>query len=242
MSTRPNSIPCSEEEELDRVIPLIRGIRAEEEWSKVVISIDTYRPSVARAAIEAGADIINDVRGGREQGMLETMAELGCPVVLMHSRGDSTTMTTSTSQTYPEGVVEGVRTELGTTIELAIKKGIRSWDIILDPGIGFAKSPEQSIDLLHRVGEISTLSTEGGGGWNYPMLVGASRKGFVGKITGREVAAERGWGDAVVNAFCTSSLGDGGADGVEILRVHDWRGARESVKMAKALDSSEARR
>jgi dihydroneopterin aldolase/2-amino-4-hydroxy-6-hydroxymethyldihydropteridine diphosphokinase/dihydropteroate synthase len=235
ISTRPNSTPCTEEEELNRVIPLIKAIRAEEKWSKVIISIDTYRPSVARAAIEAGADMINDVRGGREEGMMETMAKSGCPVVLMHSRGDSTTMTNSTSQTYPEGVVEGVRIELGTTIELAIKKGIRSWDIILDPGIGFAKSPEQSIDLLQRVGGISTLSTEGGGGWRYPMLVGASRKGFVGKITGREVAGERGWGDAVVNAFCTISVGDDGSGGVEILRVHDWRGARESVKMAKAL-------
>jgi dihydroneopterin aldolase/2-amino-4-hydroxy-6-hydroxymethyldihydropteridine diphosphokinase/dihydropteroate synthase len=241
MSTRPNSTPCSEEEELERVVPLIKAIRAEEKWKEVIISIDTYRPSVARAAIEAGADIINDVRGGREEGMLDTMADLGCPVVLMHSRGDSTTMTNSTSQTYPEGVVEGVKTELGTTIELAIKIGIRSWDIILDPGIGFAKSPEQSIDLLKRVGEISTLSTEGGGGWRYPMLVGASRKGFVGKITGREIAGEREWGDAVVNAFCTTSSGDEGSGGVEILRVHDWRGAKESVKMAKALSSGHER-
>jgi dihydroneopterin aldolase/2-amino-4-hydroxy-6-hydroxymethyldihydropteridine diphosphokinase/dihydropteroate synthase len=241
MSTRPNSTPCSEEEELERVVPLIKAIRAEEKWKEVIISIDTYRPSVARAAIGAGADIINDVRGGREEGMLETMAKLGCPVVLMHSRGDSTTMTNSTSQTYPEGVVEGVRIELGTIIDEAIKKGIRSWDIILDPGIGFAKSPEQSVDLLKRVGEISTLSTEGGGGWRYPMLVGASRKGFVGKITGREVAGERGWGDAVVNAFCTSSLGDDSSEGVEILRVHDWRGAKESVKMAKALSSGQER-
>jgi dihydroneopterin aldolase/2-amino-4-hydroxy-6-hydroxymethyldihydropteridine diphosphokinase/dihydropteroate synthase len=242
MSTRPNSTPCSEEEEYERVVPLIKAIRAEEKWSKVIISIDTYRPSVARAAIEAGADIINDVRGGREEGMMETMADLGCPVILMHSRGDSTTMTNSTSQTYPEGVVEGVRSELGTTIDEAIKKGIRSWDIILDPGIGFAKSPEQSVDLLKRVRGISTLSTEGGGGWRYPMLVGASRKGFVGKITGREVAGERGWGDAVVNAFCTTPSGDDGAGaGVEILRVHDWRGARESVKMAKALGAGQER-
>jgi dihydroneopterin aldolase/2-amino-4-hydroxy-6-hydroxymethyldihydropteridine diphosphokinase/dihydropteroate synthase len=217
----------------------MRAIRGEEKWSKVIISIDTYRPSVARAAIEAGADIINDVRGGREEGMLEIMAELGVPVVLMHSRGDSTTMTTSISQTYQEGVVEGVRTELGTTVEEAIKTGVRSWDIILDPGIGFAKSPEQSIDLLRQVRGLSTLSTQGGGGYTYPMLVGASRKGFVGKITGREVAGERGWGDAVVNAFCSTSLGDQGEQesGVEILRVHDWRGARESVKMAKALSS-----
>jgi len=241
MSTRPNSTPCSEEEELERVIPIIRAIRADGRWSGVRISIDTYRPSVARAAIQAGADIINDVRGGRESNMLEIMAELGCPVILMHSRGDSTTMTHPTSQTYSEGVIEGVRSELGGTVEEAIRKGVRSWDIILDPGIGFAKLGEQSIDLLKSVGHLSTLSKEGGGGYTYPMLVGASRKGFIGKITGREMAGERGWGDAVVNAFCANSTFSGnvgdvrGGGGVEILRVHDWRGARESVNMAKAL-------
>jgi dihydroneopterin aldolase/2-amino-4-hydroxy-6-hydroxymethyldihydropteridine diphosphokinase/dihydropteroate synthase len=239
MSTRPNSTPCSEEEEIKRVVPLIKAIRENERLKKVVVSIDTYRPTVARAAIEAGADIINDVRGGRE--MMKIMAELGVPVILMHSRGDSTTMTHPTSQTYPEGVVEGVKSELTTTVEKAIKKGIRSWDIILDPGIGFAKSGEQSIDLLKNINDLSTLSPigGGGGGWTYPVLVGASRKGFVGKITGREEAGERGWGDAVVNAFCTTSVVPNGK-GVEILRVHDWRGARESVKMAKALYSVHA--
>jgi dihydroneopterin aldolase/2-amino-4-hydroxy-6-hydroxymethyldihydropteridine diphosphokinase/dihydropteroate synthase len=150
-------------------------------------------------------------------------------------------MTQALSLEYPEGVIEGVKAELAETVEKAIKAGVRSWDIILDPGIGFAKSPFQSLDLLKRVGELSTLSTQGGGGggYVYPVLVGASRKGFVGKITGREVAGERGWGDAVVNAFCTtptpSLSGTEGETGVEILRVHDWRGARESVNMAKAL-------
>jgi len=251
MSTRPNSTPCSETEELERVVPLIKAIRAKndsDKWKKVVISIDTYRPTVARAAIEAGADIINDVHGGREEGMLETMAELGVPVILMHSRGDSTTMTHATSQEYPDGVVEGVKSELAKTVEEAIKRGIRSWDIITDPGIGFAKSGQQSVDLLRHVDQLSKLSIPGGagGGLTYPMLVGASRKGFVGQIIGREEAGDRAWGDAVVNAFCSHSppMGEHNEDyeqgaGVGILRVHDWRGARESVKMAKALYSEQ---
>lgn len=239
MSTRPNSTPCSEEEELKRVVPLIEALRKEEKWKDVVISIDTYRPSVARAAVKAGADIINDVRGGREEGMMSTMADLGVPVILMHSRGDSSTMTKPESQEYPEGVVAGVRAELGETVERAIKAGVRSWDIIIDPGIGFAKSQSQSIDLLKHFDQLSTLTTSpGGGGRVYPMLVGASRKGFVGKVTGREEARERGWGDAVVNTLCVQagrSESNEGGGRVEILRVHDWRGARESVKMAKAL-------
>jgi dihydroneopterin aldolase/2-amino-4-hydroxy-6-hydroxymethyldihydropteridine diphosphokinase/dihydropteroate synthase len=245
MSTRPNSVPCSEEEELKRVVPLIKAIRKEERWKDVVISIDTYRPTVAKAAVEAGANIINDVRGGREEGMMSTMAELGVPVILMHSRGDSTTMTKTESQEYPEGVVRGVQAELGQTVERAIQSGIRSWDIIIDPGIGFAKSQSQSIHLLRHIDEISTLTTgPDDSGGVYPVLVGASRKGFVGKITGREEASERGWGDAVVNAFCvhagqTTLHGDEEGERVGILRVHDWRGARESVKMAKAFFAEE---
>lgn len=226
MSTRPGSTPCSETEELDRVIPLIKAIRSRTEWGGVMISIDTYRPSVARKAVEAGADMINDVRGGREEGMFETVSELGVPYILMHSRGDSTTMTSVESQTYSDGVVDGVKRELGVSVAQALEKGVKEWDLILDPGIGFAKSPTQSIDLLKNLESLRPLSESIEG--TYPVLVGASRKGFVGKVTGRTGPQDRGWGDAVVNSLCVSK-------GVEILRVHDWRGARESVEMAKAL-------
>lgn len=237
MSTRPNSTPCTEEEELARIVPLIKAIRAQH--PEVVISIDTYRPSVARAAVDAGADMINDVRGGREDGMMALMAESGVPVMLMHSRGDSSTMTTATMQDYTSlgGVVEGVKIELANTVSEALGRGVRGWDIVLDPGIGFAKSPTQSLELLKNLDRLSTLSLstslwdEPQSRASFPMLVGASRKGFVGQVTGRKEASERGWGDAVVNAYCASRAGGS----VSVLRVHDWRGAVESIRMARAL-------
>lgn len=238
MSTRPGSTPCTEVEELDRVIPLIEAMRARKEWAEIMISIDTYRPTVARKAVEAGANLVNDVRGGREVGMLDIVSELGVPYVMMHSRGDSSTMTSHESQTYDQGVVNGVKRELGVSVGKALEQGMRGWDIILDPGIGFAKSPSQSLDLLKDVDQLRSLSRtnpktvlDGNADADvgrYPLLVGASRKGFVGKVTGRAEPQDRGWGDSVVNALCV-------AKGVEILRVHDWRGARESVGMAKAL-------
>lgn len=231
MSTRPGATPCSEEEELRRVIPLIRRIR-QEHGEGMTISIDTYRPEVARQAIEAGANMINDVRGGREPGMLQTMAELGVPVVLMHSRGDSSSMTTPESQNYSAqgGLVPGVRSEMDQMVRQALEAGVKEWDIVLDPGLGFAKSPTQSIELLRNLDQLSTsTSTSTSGHGRYPVLVGASRKGFVGKITGQEQADQRHWGDAVINAFCVQQ------GGVDILRAHDWRGAKESVMMAHAL-------
>jgi dihydroneopterin aldolase/2-amino-4-hydroxy-6-hydroxymethyldihydropteridine diphosphokinase/dihydropteroate synthase len=175
--------------------------------------------------------MINDVRGGREEGMLQVMAQCGIPVVLMHSRGDSTSMTSSALQDYSSdgGVIPGVKKELGEVIKRALEAGVKEWDIILDPGIGFAKSHEDNLALLRGLPQLSEGELS-----RYPMLVGASRKGFVGKVTGRTIkaeAAQRGWGDAVINAWCTLN----GGEGVNVLRVHDVRGAVESVRMAEAL-------
>ena len=223
MSTRPNSTPCSEDEEIARVVPLISAIRksADERLRTIPISIDTYRPNVARAAVDAGASAINDVRGGRERGMLEAMVELDVPVVLMHSRGDSTSMMKSEVQDYSlvGGVVSGVRTELGEIVARALRAGVKGWNIIVDPGLGFAKSHADSLTLLRHLSDLDL---------GYPMLVGGSRKGFVGKITGREKADERGYGDAAVTAWCCQS-------GVDIVRVHEGRGMGEVVKMWEGI-------
>ncbi|KAK8865832.1 dihydropteroate synthase [Kwoniella newhampshirensis] len=230
MSTRPKSEPCTEEEELARVVPLIRAIRGSSEprLATIPISIDTYRPLVARAAVEAGANCINDVRGGREDGMLEIMAELDVPVVLMHSRGDSTSMTTAELQDYTSfgGVVKGVQAELAETVEKALKAGVKKWNIILDPGLGFAKSHEDNLRLLKHLPEIIIPGSKLEG---YPILVGGSRKGFVGKVIGREVASERGFGDAALNSWCMAS------EVVDILRVHEPREAGEVVRMGLAI-------
>lgn len=242
MSTRPNSIPCSEEEEIARVVPLIQAIRAlDSPWANSIpISVDTYRSNVAKLAVQAGASIINDVRGGREAGMLEVMAECGVPVVLMHSRGDSSSMTSKEMTDYgSSGVIAGVQSELAEVVRKARQAGVKEWDIILDPGIGFAKSHDDNLALLRGLPHFTGGGAGEGGGElaRYPLLVGASRKGFVGKVIGRsgkEEADQRGWGDAVVNAWCTL-FGGKSHGGVAVLRVHDVRGAKESVRMAEAL-------
>jgi dihydroneopterin aldolase/2-amino-4-hydroxy-6-hydroxymethyldihydropteridine diphosphokinase/dihydropteroate synthase len=233
MSTRPNSTPCTEEEELERVVPLIRAIRssANELLAKVAISIDTYRPTVAHRAVEAGASCINDVRGGRESGMMATMAELGVPVVLMHSRGDSTSMLDSQSQDYSfGGVVQGVKAELEATVGRALDTGVRKWNIVIDPGLGFAKNHHQNLELIRRIDELAVGSILRG----VPVLLGGSRKGFVGRVIkrGTEEVSLRGYGDAAVVGWCC-------VKGVEVVRVHDGRGMSEVIKMHAAIRSPE---
>lgn len=227
MSTRPNSVPCSEGEEINRAVPLITAIRSspDERLRTIPISIDTYRRNVARAAVQAGASCINDVRGGREPGMLEVMAELNVPVILMHSRGDSTSMMTSELQDYSAlgGVVAGVRSELGETVKKALQAGVKAWNIILDPGLGFAKSHADSLTLLRHLTDLDM---------GYPLLVGGSRKGFVGKTIERDKADERGYGDAAVTAWCCQS------GVVGIVRVHEGRGMGEVIRMYERISRS----
>ncbi|WVQ71053.1 dihydropteroate synthase [Cryptococcus sp. DSM 104548] len=234
MSTRPGSEPCTEDEELKRVVPLVAAIRqhSNEKLARIPISVDTYRASVAEQAVAAGASIINDVRGGREPGMLAVMAAADVPVVLMHSRGDSRTMTSAESQDYTSlgGVVEGVKKEMAQMVELALKADVKRWNIIIDPGLGFAKSHSQSLLLLRHLPELVSSSSPLHG---YPLLVGASRKGFVGKVTGREVARERGYGDAGVSAWCV------GSGVVDVLRVHASGEMGDVVKMVQAIRDAE---
>lgn len=222
-STRPHAPEVSPEEELERVLPTIKFIRSQSAFSKIAISIDTYRASVATAAIEAGANIINDVSAGKmDPVMLSTMAKLGCTVVLMHMRGTPDTMNKQTS--YPSGIIDGVGTELRARIAEAEAAGIRRWRIMLDPGIGFAKNEAQNLELLRRFGELRNFEGLKG----FPWVVGASRKGFIGRITGVKEASQRAWGTATtVNAAV-----QGGAD---VVRVHDVKEMGQVVKMADAI-------
>lgn len=224
MSTRPNSQPCSVEEELSRVVPLIRAIRASGEiFADVSISVDTYRAEVARAAMEAGGSMINDVRGGSEPGMLQVMAEMDVPVVLMHSRGDSSTMGNEVHTDYSAlgGVVKGVQSELGRIVANAEKAGVKRWNIMVDPGLGFAKTHEGNLELLRNLPELDIKG--------YAMLIGASRKGFVGRVLEQNEARKRGFGDAAINAVCVAS------GKVDVLRVHEPREAGEVVRMMGAI-------
>ena len=222
-STRPGAIQVSHDEELSRVLPAIQFIRSQPTFDSIAISIDTYRASVARAAIMAGANIVNDVSAGQmDENMLPTIARLGCTVVLMHMRGTPETMAAQT--TYPAGVLKGVATELRERVHKAEEAGIRRWRITLDPGIGFAKNQAQNLEILRRFAELR--DSEGLVG--LPWVVGASRKGFIGKITGVQTPSERIWGTATA---VTAAI-QGGAD---IVRVHDVEEMTQVAKMADAI-------
>ncbi|OJD16235.1 dihydropteroate synthase [Emergomyces pasteurianus Ep9510] len=242
-SARPGCRPVTENEELSRVIPAIRLIRSLPEANKIAISIDTYRAAVAEAAVNAGADIINDVSAGSmDTSMLATMAKLQKTVILMHMRGTPQTMTKRTDyNAYSQGrldvghgresgVVDGVANELLERVRAAENAGVRRWRIILDPGIGFAKNQAQNLELLRNMhclkGEFEGLSY-------FPWLVGTSRKGFVGRITGVTKPDERVWGTA---AAVTVAVG-GGAD---VVRVHDLKEMSQVVKMADAIYRDDA--
>lgn len=192
-------------------------------FDKMAISIDTYRASVADAAISAGANIVNDVSAGQmDSRMLPKIAELGCTVILMHMRGTPQTMTTHTE--YPSGVLEGVGSELLERVAEAEHAGIRRWRILLDPGIGFAKTKTQNLELLQHFGMLRQYQ----GLQGLPWTLGASRKQFIGTITGVQTPRERSWGTA---AAVTAAI-QGGAD---VVRVHDAVQMAQVAKMADAI-------
>lgn len=222
-STRPGAPQVSSSEELSRILPAIQVMLSLPEAKNVAISVDTYRADVAQEAIKAGAHIVNDVSAGlMDDSMLPTVAKLGCTVCLMHMRGTPETMNKLTH--YPDGVVETVGRELLERVRAAEAAGIRRWRIILDPGIGFAKTQEQNLELLRRLGELRRFP----GLQGFPWLVGTSRKAFVGRITGVTKASERKWGTA---AAVTAAI-QGGAD---IVRVHDVEEMGQVAKMADAV-------
>lgn len=222
-SSRPGAPEFTPEEELARVLPAIKTIRSMPEAKHIAISIDTYRASVASAAITAGADIINDISAGLlDPEMLPTMARLGCTVCLMHMRGTPHTMTKLTS--YPNGVVEGVANELLDRVREAQEAGIKPWRIILDPGVGFAKTQAQNLTLIRDLARLRAWPGLEGYAW----LMGTSRKGFIGKITGEVEARERVFGTAATVAASVS----GGAD---VVRVHDVKEMSRVAKMADAI-------
>jgi dihydroneopterin aldolase/2-amino-4-hydroxy-6-hydroxymethyldihydropteridine diphosphokinase/dihydropteroate synthase len=234
MSTRPGSDEIDEEEELSRVIPVIKRIRQLD--LNIPISIDTFRSRVAREAIEAGADMINDISGGqRDDNMLSTMADLNVPVCLMHMRGDSKTMNSLAN--YSLDLLGDIRCEINRILKMAMQSGISRWNIILDPGIGFAKNHEQNLEILKNLGKLtkpfqspdyslSSLSILESS--QFPWLVGSSRKGFIGACIGEKDASKRDWGTA--STICSSVQG-----GANIVRVHNVKGMKDVLSMADHL-------
>ena len=217
-STRPGAVDVGAEEELSRLLPCLNSIRAAH--PQVILSIDTFRASVARAALEAGADWINDVSGGsRDRAMLSLVADAGCPYVLMHSRGDSQTMDDFTD--YGEqGVVAGVLQELRLSTDRALQAGLSRDQLIWDPGLGFAKTTEQNLQLIRQLDE---LQQDG-----IPLLLGPSRKRFIGAVLDQPLAKARIWGTAAVCARAVEA-------GVHVVRVHDVGPIHQVVTMAAAV-------
>lgn len=207
-STAPNRPEITEEEEIARVIPVIKAIRQVN--TTIPISVDTFRAGVAEAAIEAGADLINDVSGGsRDPRMLAVMAKSHIPVCLMHMRGNSKTMMSMTQ--YSGDLMQVIRHELSTGVANAIAAGVYRWNILVDPGIGFAKDYRQNYEILYRLDRLTADETCLAG---MPVLVGVSRKRFIGHSTGQEIPTNRVWGSA---AATTAAI----IGGASVVRVHD---------------------
>ncbi|KAJ3208874.1 trifunctional dihydropteroate synthetase [Dinochytrium kinnereticum] len=223
-STRPNAEEVSIEEEVSRVVPVIKEIRAR--GITVPISVDTYRGEVAKLAIEAGADMINDVSGATlDPSMIDYAASLKVPICLMHMRGTPKTMTQLT-QYENNDVVTSVKRDLSSRVSWAIQSGIYRWNIITDPGIGFAKTPAQSFELIRSLKKLTEAEDESLG---VPVLVGPSRKSFLSAgLNVKKEPEERVWGTA---AACTASV----AGGATFLRVHDVKEMRDVIDIADKL-------
>jgi dihydropteroate synthase len=214
-STRPGAAQISLPEELDRVLPILEVLRSE---ISVPISVDTTRASVAKAAIEAGADIINDISGGTfDLEMLPTVASFNVPIVLMHIKGTPQTMQQMTDYQDLMGEISSFLTQ---QILAATSVGINHNKIIIDPGIGFAKNFPQNLEILRQLRQLTAL--------NCPILVGASRKSFIGHILNQPDPQARIWGTA---AACCTAI----AHGADILRVHDVSEMRDVSLVADAL-------
>ncbi len=213
-STRPGSDPVPLAVELERVIPIIRAVR---EKSDIPISVDTYKSEVAAQALSAGADIINDISAMRfDPAMVRVAAESGAPVVLMHMLGVPRTM--QANPTY-ESVVSEIIAFMEEQMKFAAQNGVERGQIIFDPGIGFGKTVAHNLQIIRDLDSFSCMDR--------PILLGASRKGFIGKVLSRTVE-EREPGTLVVNTF-------GIAAGVHIIRVHDVAFHREAARLAEAI-------
>ena len=212
-STRPGSERISLEKEKERVIPVIKELKNKID---VKISIDTYKPEIAEAAVEAGADIVNDVFGLRKEGMIQKIAELDVPIIIMHMQGEPKNM--QDNPVY-EDVITDISSFFIQQTEKAIEVGVKEENIIIDPGIGFGKKLEHNLEILKRLDEFKSLG--------YPILLGASRKSFLGQILNKK-AENRLSGSLAVAA-------DAVTKGAGILRVHDVRETVDVIDTIQAI-------
>lgn len=214
-STRPGAKQISVEEELNRVLPVVEAVSS---VLSVPISVDTTRALVAKKAVEAGADLVNDISGGIfDPEMLPIVAYLGVPIALMHMRGTPQTMQQLTEY---QDVVGEIYEFLESRIAAAVEAGIERSNLIVDPGIGFAKTAEQNLEILRQLPRFRSLGV--------PLLVGVSRKSFIGRILDRPDPKGRVWGTA---AACCAAI----AGWADILRVHDVLEMHDVCRVADAI-------
>jgi dihydropteroate synthase len=219
-STRPGAEDVSLEEELNRVIPLINAIRKSPDLvlANIPISVDTTRSQVAEMAVKVGGDIINDISGATfDSKMLSVVAQLNVPIILMHIRGTPQTMQTLT---HYQDLMGELKQFLQERIQAAIHQGISPDHIIIDPGIGFAKTVTQNLEILRNLTQLRSL--------NCPLLVGTSRKSFIGHLLNQPDPKQRVWGTA---ATCVAAI----ANSADILRVHDVKEIVEASRVADAI-------
>ncbi|MFN8168489.1 MAG: dihydropteroate synthase [Candidatus Nanopelagicales bacterium] len=217
-STRPGAVRVDVEAELARVVPVVEGLVAQ----GAHVSIDTMRHEVARVAVDLGACIVNDVSGGlADERMHAAVAALGTPYVAMHWRGFGDRMH---ELAVYDDVVEDVRTELAARVRHAVDAGLDPDRIVLDPGLGFAKEAEHNWTLLHHLDRLADLG--------HPLLVGASRKRFLGTLLADEDGAPRPLADRDRATDAVSAIA--AHRGAWCVRVHDVRGSRDAVEVASA--------
>ncbi len=205
-STRPGSETVSEQTEIDRVVPIIKGIK---DYFDVTVSLDTSKSAVALKGLEAGADMINDVWGFlKDPKLAQVVAKYDVPVVLMHNQEGTE---------YPKDIINTIRRSLRKSIKIALKAGIKKENIILDPGIGFGKTQDQNREVMGRLGELNTIG--------YPILLGTSRKSIIGTILDLPPK------ERLEGTLATSTMGI--IAGADILRVHD---VKENRRVAMVTD------
>lgn len=206
-STRPGATPTDEKEEMERVIPVIKEVR---KYFNIPISIDTYKSAVARRALDAGADMINDIWGFRQDPqMAQVAAESGAMCVLQHNSDD----------TFYGDIIGDIARELGESVSIAMDAGVRRDRIIIDPGIGFGKTYEQNLEILNNLGQFVSLG--------YPVLVGASRKSVICKTLDIK-PQEADSGTAAISVMCAEA-------GVMFVRVHNVKMNADAIRMTEAV-------
>jgi dihydropteroate synthase len=218
-STRPGAEPVPEAEEMERVLPVVERLAKD---PRLILSVDTMKPGVARAALEAGAEIVNDVTGLRDPAMREVVRASGAGAIAMHMQGSPRDMQRAP---HYDNVVAEILIFFRQTFSACLACGIDPMHLAFDPGIGFGKTVEHNLALLRN---LDAMRVEG-----RPLVLGVSRKSFLGKLVGSEAPADRAWPTVALTSY-------GRARGANVFRVHDARPNREALRMMEAILDPEA--